>query len=172
MPTGLGRQADQTRPLVADVQDVAVPGEPDHEVGDRIEQGTLAELALAIEPDEQREGDRRRGQPAGGEQEGLDAIRDVQRLDGEARDEHAHEDDPGDEDRDELAAAPGRGHDPAPDDDEARDARQRDADVQPRRLDVDPRGHGTSRIALLMVVPIASATTVTRSRRVSRWPVG
>ena len=33
-------------------------------------------------------------------------------------------------------------------------------------------GQGTSRIALFTVVPTARMTTVTRSSRVSRWPVG
>jgi len=81
-----------------------VAGEPDHLVRDRIEKGREAMLALAIEADQEGNGDGGWGEVEDGHEDRPHVVGDADQpsedVDGDGRDV----DGPGDEDRQELAA--------------------------------------------------------------------
>ena len=67
---------DERRVLVPDVEVGAVPGEPDDQVRDGVEQGPLPQLALAVEAHEQGQRDGGRGKAPRGNQQGLEIVGD------------------------------------------------------------------------------------------------
>ena len=120
---------------VREIRAVAI--EPHHPVRDRVDDRPQPSLALAVEPDQQRDGDGRRRQVAGRDQDRRHVLGDVGDAAGEIDHQDRQEDEPGDEDRQELPSR-ARGRDqPAPDDHDGRHRREGEAAVQPGRTGID-----------------------------------